>query len=442
MVSYHEETEQKISLLLRIGKVLMENGADTNRIMRTMKRTAAYLGIDSDNLNIHIMMTTIMVNVRDKTYVHHSITDFKKCSKMAINMTLISAISKLSCKAIEENYPIEQFKQRLDEICTKPRAYGKVTTMIGAGVACGGFSLLFGCDFYAFIYTSICAMLGFLTRSRCNVWGFNQYASIAISAFVASCVAYATHFLPTLTPWHPLIACSLFIVPGIPLINAIDDALDNFVVSCMARTIHTVLMVGSMTFGIVSAIKIFNVDFFTHVSIYSSNSYLVCAFAAAIAAIGFSTIFNTPPRLLIVVAIGAIIAVTTRNFLILEFQIEQSIASFTGAVIVSLLSLKMIHIVHTPGHVLMIPSVIPMIPGVLMYRLIFGVFNIHHLIPADYYMMISNGVTAFLTIMGIAIGVAVPNMFLRKYIYRSTEEFLQALAKRNQLQAKFETRKI
>ena len=210
---------------------------------------------------------------------------------------------------------------------------------------------------------------------------------------------------------------------------------------CIARTIHTVLMVGSMTFGIVFAIKLFNVDFFTNVSIYSSNSYLVCAIAAAVAAMGFSTIFNTPPRLLWVVALGAVIAVTTRNFLILEFQVEQSVASFTGAVIVSLLSLKMVHLVHTPGHVLMIPSVIPMIPGVLMYRLIFGIFNIHNLIPADYYTMISNGVTALLTILGIAIGVAVPNMFLRKYIYRSTEEYLQALAKKNQLQARFATRK-
>ena len=441
MVNYHEEVEQKISLLLRIGKVLMENGADTNRILRTMHRTAAYLDIDKDNLHIHVTMTTIMVNVRDKTYAHHSITDFQNCSKLAINMTLISAISKLSCKAIEENYPLAKFKQRLDEICTKPRAYNKIVTTFGAGIACGGFAVLFGCDFWAFIYTSICAMIGFLTRSRCNVWGFNPYTSIAISAFTASCFAYAAHFLPTLTPWHPLIACSLFIVPGIPLINAIDDALDNFIVPCIARTIHTVLMVGSMTFGIVFAIKLFNVDFFTNVSIYSSNSYLVCAIAAAVAAMGFSTIFNTPPRLLWVVALGAVIAVTTRNFLILEFQVEQSVASFTGAVIVSLLSLKMVHLVHTPGHVLMIPSVIPMIPGVLMYRLIFGIFNIHNLIPADYYTMISNGVTALLTILGIAIGVAVPNMFLRKYIYRSTEEYLQALAKKNQLQARFATRK-
>lgn len=441
MVSYHEEAEQKISLLLRIGKILMENGADTNRILRTMKRTATYLGLDEQNLHIHVTMTTIMVNVRDNTYTHHSITDFQNCSKLAINMALISSVSKLSCKAIEENYPLARFKERLDEICAEPRMYNKVVTIFGAGVACGGFAVLFGCDFWAFIYTSICAMIGFLARSRCNVWGFNPYASIAISAFIASCVAYGAHFLPTLTPWHPLIACSLFIVPGIPLINAIDDALDNFIVPCIARSVHTVLMVGSMTFGIVFAIKLFNVDFFTHVSISSSNSYLVCAFAAAIAAMGFSTIFNTPRRLLWVVAIGAIIAVTTRNFLILEFQIDQAVASFTGAVIVSLLSLKMVHIVHTPGHVLMIPSVIPMIPGVLMYRLIFNIFNIHGLVASDYYTMLANGVTALLTIMGIAIGVAVPNMFLRKYIHRATEENLKALAKKNHIQAKFATRK-
>ena len=55
---------------------------------------------------------------------------------------------------------------------------------------------------------------------------------IAISAFVATMIAWATTFLPdswTDTPWHPLLACALFIVPGVPLINFVDDMLDNYI---------------------------------------------------------------------------------------------------------------------------------------------------------------------------------------------------------------------
>ena len=35
----------KLDLLLRTGQLLVESAADTNRIMRNMKRTAAFLGL-------------------------------------------------------------------------------------------------------------------------------------------------------------------------------------------------------------------------------------------------------------------------------------------------------------------------------------------------------------------------------------------------------------
>ena len=39
---------RKLDLLLRTGKLLMESAADTSRIMRNMKRTAAYLGLPDE----------------------------------------------------------------------------------------------------------------------------------------------------------------------------------------------------------------------------------------------------------------------------------------------------------------------------------------------------------------------------------------------------------
>ena len=40
------ELRRKLDLLLRTGSILMESAADTSRIMRTMKRAAAFLGLD------------------------------------------------------------------------------------------------------------------------------------------------------------------------------------------------------------------------------------------------------------------------------------------------------------------------------------------------------------------------------------------------------------
>lgn len=425
--SYYIGIERKIKLILRVGQVLMESGADTNRIVRNMQRTGVFMKIPANKLHIHITFATIMVNIGagDK-----SITNFQKCYKHGIDMTVISGINKLTWSAIENDYSVEEFERDLRFLCQRKRNYKKSLVMISAGLACGGFSLLFGGDLLAFLYTSICAIFGYWVRMKCNNLNFNPYASIAISAFIATILAYFTHFLPTTTPWHSLIACSLFIVPGIPLINAIDDLVDNFIVSGITRAMNTVLMIGSMTFGIAFAIRFCQVQDFTTLSIMSSNSYLICAVASAVAAIGFSTIFNMPPRLLIVVAIGAIIAVGTRNFLMLEYNLSQATASLIGAMIVSLLALKIVHIVHAPSHVLTIPSVIPLIPGVFMYRLLFSIINIENVADTSYHRVLDDGVNTTLILLAIAVGVAIPNIFLRNYLNKLKEDKLMFLLRR------------
>ena len=72
-------------------------------------------------------------------------------------MTTISLISKLSWKAIRQDYSIEQYAQELEEIANRPRNYTPVQVAIGTGFACGGFCIQFGCDWTAFFYVLVCS---------------------------------------------------------------------------------------------------------------------------------------------------------------------------------------------------------------------------------------------------------------------------------------------
>ena len=99
------------------------------------------------------------------------------------------------------------------------------------------------------------------------------------------------------------------------------------------------------------------------------------AIAAAVSAMGFSTIFSIPRRLLPVVAVGGIIAVCFRNFVNLGpsngnigLDMGLSIGSLAGSALISIIVIKARHWFHTPHQCITIPSVIPMVPGVLMYR--------------------------------------------------------------------------
>lgn len=425
----------KLDLLLRTGQLLVESAADTNRIMRNMKRTAVFLGLPEEHLHIYVQFNMLMVNLSDN---EHSFTKFQRCDKHGINMTTISLISKLSWKAIREDYSIERYAEELEAIASRPRNYTPVQVAIGTGFACGGFCIQFGCDWTAFFYASFAAAIGMYLRGLMLRKGLNNYMGIAVAAFISTVIAWATTYLPsswTDTPLHPLLACALFIVPGVPLINFVDDMLDNYIQVGLTRAINTFLMIVAMSFGIAFFLKLSNFDLtqFYTIPMIPHNTYISYAIAAAISAMGFSMIFNIPRRLLWVVAIGGIIAVCTRNFVNLGpsnnnigLDMGLAIGSLAGSALVSLVAVKAVHWVHAPNHVLSIPSVIPMVPGVLMYRALVGLIEMNGVV-GELTNAMKFGMASAITIMCIALGVAIPNVFARHWVAKDRQRKLKQM---------------
>ena len=450
-VDFEKDIRRRLDLLLRTGQLLVESSADTSRIMRNMKRTAAYLGLSEENLHIHITYNMLMVNFSDET---HSFSKFQRCVHHGINMTAISAISKLSWRAIKEDYSLDKYEEEFEKIKNRKRNYTPWQVAIGAGFACGGFCVQFGCDWPAFFYASIAAILGFRLRMFLNAKDSNPYVNIALAAFVSTIIAWAfglantsaaftlPAFLHTSTPWHPLLACALFIVPGVPLINFVSDMLTGFHQVGLTRAINTLLMVLSMAFGIALAIEVGGIDNFVRdLTMTPHHTYLEFSIAAAISAMGFSMIFNIPRRLLWAVAIGGIIAVCTRNFVNLgpsngNIGLDRGliVGSFVGSALISIICTKAMHWLHTPHHCLSIPSVIPMIPGVLMYRALFAIIDMHGVV-GEVTVAMNNGIRASLIILFIAIGVAIPNIFVRRMMSPQREQRLMEMLKKRQEKA-------
>ena len=441
------ETElcHKLDLLLRTGSLLMESAADTSRILRTMKRAMAFLGLDERYIHLYVNWNVLMVNYSDEL---HSFTKFQRCERHGISLATIAKVSRLTWTAIREDFSLVQYEKALDDIHDAPRGFTPWQVAIGGGFACGGFCIQFGCDWTAFFYCSLAAILGFRLRMFLPTMGCNNYVAIGISAFVATLLAWATALLSTdpaimagmpswmisTTPWHPLMACALFIVPGVPLINFVSDMLDGYIETGFIRAVNTLLMVLAMAFGIAFAIKVCGIDNFAKtLTMTPHHEYWEYAIAAAVSAMGFSTIFNIPRRLLPVVAVGGIIAVCVRNFINLGpsngnlgLDLGLTIGSLAGATTVSIVVIKARHWFHVPHQCITIPSVIPMIPGVLMYRALFAFIEMHGVV-GEVTVGMNNAIKASLAIICIALGVAVPNLFFRRFIEDTRKRKLLAM---------------
>ena len=449
---------RKLDLLLRTGKILMESSADTSRIKRNMDRTAAYLGLPEENLHINIDYYILQVNLSDS---EHSFTKMQRCDHHAINMLAIQEVSKLSWRAIKEDYDLDRFSQELDKIEHAPHFYSDWFIAICAGFACGGFCIQFGCDWPAFFYASIAAILGNRFRMFLNKLGSNLYFNFAVAALVSTIIAWATAYIstPTVeayipqnllplfhsdTPWHPLMACALFIVPGVPLINFVSDMLDNHLETGLVRATNTLLIVMAMSFGIALAIKVCGIDnFVKDLSMIPHHTFGEYALAAAISAMGFATIFNTPKRLMPWVAVGGIIAVCSRNFINLGasngnigLDFGPVVGTLCGSALISIINIKVVHMLHTPHQVISIPAVIPMVPGVLMYRALYGVIEMQGVV-GEVTAFTHFAINGSLLIIMIAVGVDIPNIFFRKWIAPHRKQKLKQMIEERKARGKF-----
>ncbi len=426
------ELLRKLDLLLRTGCLLMESMADTARILRNMRRVQAYLGLPEENVHIFVNFNMLMVNLSDDK---HSFSKFQRVDRHGVNLDAISCVSKLTWVAIKEDYSLDRYEEELEKIRRRPRNYSHWQVAVATGLACGGFCIQFGGDWTAFLYTAIAAMLAFRFRAWLNEKESNGYVNICLSAIVATILAWLmaqlsvtpaiASALPSLlvsqTPWHPLMACALFIVPGVPLINFVSDFLCGHLQVGLVRALNALIMLISMSFGIGIAIFFCGINnFVTDLSMTPHHTYFSYALAAAISAIGFSTIFNTPRRMLWVVALGGIIAICTRNFVNLGessgnigLDLGPHMGAFMGSAVVSIIAVKAIHWFHTPHQCIAIPSVIPMVPGVLMYRSLFAFIDMRGEV-GEVTIAMYTAITAGLILLFISLGVAIPNVFVRR----------------------------
>ena len=449
---------RKLDLLLRTGQILMESSADTSRVKRNMERTAAYLGLPKENLHMNIDYYMLQVNVSDE---YHSFSKMQRCDKHVINMLAIQEISKLSWRAIQKDYSLDKYEEELEKIANGKHYYKDWMIAIGAGLACGGFCIQFGCDWTAFFYASIAAILGNRLRMFLNHSGSNLYANFAVAAFVSTILAWLSSFLstPTIqaalpeflrpilfteTPWHPLLACALYIVPGVPLINAVNDLLDNHINTGLVRAMNTLLIVIAMSFGIMLAIKCGSFDGFAKdLPTIPHHSFYVYAVAAAISAMGFATIYNIPYRLMPWIAVGGVICVCTRNFVFLDPSTGNAglglgivVGSLCGSALISIINIKAVHILHTPHQCITIPAVIPIVPGVLMYRALYGFMGMQGVVGEVTHAM-SFAINGSLVLVCIALGVAIPNIFAKKWIAPHRKAKLQRMIDERRQRGKF-----
>lgn len=148
---------------------------------------------------------------------------------------------------------------------------------------------------------------------------------------------------------------------------------------------------------------------------------------AAIAAIGFSSISNTPRRAYLTCALIAAAGHSIRYVLTLpelggmHIIPASTLASFAVGVLAVLFASR----IKCPAEVCFFPALLPMIPGMYAYRSIEALLScLYHteeeIFGHYFYLLAYNGLTCSFIILGMVIGATAPVFLFKKLSFTAT----------------------
>jgi len=242
------------SLLIDIGVALQSSGANTFRIRIIMQRFA-----QARNLEPHFIINpkSIAVTLINADGVS-VFTDLHSASAAGVNFKILSGLSRLSWRFIEEEMSLQQVSDELSRLLALPQ-YPRWLTLIMVSLAGAGFCFTFGGDLKQMCITFIATFIGLFVNQEFKKRRFNIYLCTYISATVAALVIalfYAAGLNLKLEQAYS--TCVLFLIPGVPLINAFADLLDGEILHGIERGTNALLHTLAIAFGLTTVLMIFN----------------------------------------------------------------------------------------------------------------------------------------------------------------------------------------
>jgi uncharacterized membrane protein YjjP (DUF1212 family) len=241
-------------MLLEIGSLLMVSGANTERIKVTISRIAGAFCCDSDlMITNHALMLTLTYKDHIKTF-----TSVKWVPNMHLNFNLISDISAMSWKIVEEKWPVERINKEV-LLLDKSPLYPRFLVLFLVALAGASFCRLFGGELIEMVICFSGSFLGLYVRQETMKLKFNFYVCIFFASLISSFLVGLYSFLnPDAEYIHALSTSVLFLIPGVPMINSFSDLIDGNILNGTTRGVNVLVIAFAIALGLTVSLLIFN----------------------------------------------------------------------------------------------------------------------------------------------------------------------------------------
>ncbi len=386
-------------LALRLGRLMLLNGADTAHVQQAVLGFAQRFGFQA-HLLVHA--EGLLLTLEDATGFRTKIG--QPVAGLAVNMDALVAIGRIRADSSD----IAGIERQLDAIEHAPRRYPPWLVVIGIGITAAALARLFGGGWAVVAVSLLVGMVTQALRQTFTRHGTNPIAVAGLAAFGGGATgALVMTLLPSESPTLCLVAAGMILVPGVPLINGVRDTVGNHVGNGIARLLFGTVTVLAIAFGLFLAAAIAgdNLPVGAHFPPLPLTQDLLFS---ALAGAGYALLFNVPPRLAWACCLCAMAGHGSRTALI-GLGLDLPLASFAGAFLATVLARLIGQSAGAPAVTFAFPGVVAMIPGFYAFQAGIGGLAIMQAGAATPVALLGEtaglAVTAMLVTVGIAIGL-------------------------------------
>lgn len=242
------------NVLLEIGALLMSSGASTGRIRVTINRIAEGMGYKSELLITHrAIMISVINGAESETF-----TSLKRTLPHGVNFKLVSGISRMSWRIVNEKWSVDQIINDLARLKALPH-FSRWIVLTFVALAGASFCRLFGGGYLEMLVAFVATFVGLFVRQEAHKRNYNIYLCIVFASFAATLIAGASVYYGIGKSAEEAFATSvLFLIPGVPFINALTDMIDGNISAGLARVIHGLIISFAIALGMFLAMLVYN----------------------------------------------------------------------------------------------------------------------------------------------------------------------------------------
>lgn len=247
----NSELDKFIRLFIDTCILLISNGANSNRTRRNVNRIASVFGYDLEMFFSHsaVILTATHVETGEKQTIVRAIPHYH------VNFTVISEVSILSWRVVEQRLSYEEIELELQRI-KKVKPYNEILKIFLTSLAVGSLCKIFGGDTAEFFIAFFATTAGFLARKITISKNYNININWFVGAFIS--VTFVNFFqMMGFEVRSALSACVLWLIPGVPLINGFMDVLEGHIVSGAAKLLMGMVLIFMIAVGFYLSLFIF-----------------------------------------------------------------------------------------------------------------------------------------------------------------------------------------